>query len=199
MIGVLIIVFFYFYSRPIPWASRSHGILVPWATTCRPFREPCPSLRMHVVDLFQDHCESSVYRLCPKLTRQHVDLTAFWAMKVNLAAQVFSKTVGKALSYAYGDSVRESAKFVMTMNRWFDLMNTKSLYEGIHKRNEDLYPFSDPNDERLQWLENGFIQYFEEWEHSVANRRGPYLELSLQPVPLLLALDSCCPKVLSLC
>ena len=45
MIGVLIIVFFYFYSRPIPWASRSHGILVPWATTCRPFREPCPSLR----------------------------------------------------------------------------------------------------------------------------------------------------------
>ena len=139
---------------------------------------------MHIVDLFQDHCESSVYRLCPKLTRQHVDLTAFSAMKVNLAAQVFSKTVGKALSYAYGDSVRESAKFVMTMNRWFDLMNTKSLYEGIHKRNEDLYPFSDPNDERLQWLENGFIQYFEEWEHSVANRRGPYLASDRQKMLL---------------
>ena len=60
---------------------------------------------MHIVNLFQDHGENSVYRLCPKLTRQHVDLTAFSAMKVNLAAQVFSKTVGLALSYAYGNII----------------------------------------------------------------------------------------------
>ena len=90
---------------------------------------------MHIVDPFQDYCESPVYRLCPK---QHVDLTVISAMKVNLAAQVFSKTDGRALSYAYCDVVGESAQFVMIMNRWFDLMNTKSLYEGIHLRNEDL-------------------------------------------------------------
>ena len=129
---------------------------------------------MHIVDLFQDHCENSVYRLCPKLTRQHVDLTAFSAMKVNLAAQVFSKTVGLALSYAYGDMVSESAQFVLHMNRWFDLMNTKSLYECVQKRNDDLSPFADPTDERLHWLETAFIQYFDEWEQSVANRQGPF-------------------------
>ena len=122
---------------------------------------------MHIVNLYQDHCEGKMFRLCPKLSRQHIDLTAFSAMKVNLAAQVFSKTVGSALSFAYGDAVEETAKFVLLLNRWFDMMNTKNLNEGRQKRNPDLEPFTDINDIRLQWLENDFLQYFDEWERYV--------------------------------
>ena len=50
-------------------------------------------------------------------------------------------------------------------------MNTKSLYEDVQKHNDDLSPFSDPTDERLHLLENAFIQYFDEWEDSVSQRK----------------------------
>ena len=122
---------------------------------------------MHVVDLYQDYCEGAVFRLCPILTRNHIDLTAFSAMKVNLAAQVFSQTVESALSYAYRDAVEETAKFILIMNKWFDLMSTKNLNETRQKRNPELEPFSDVNDIRLDWLENDFLAYFDEWERSV--------------------------------
>ena len=122
---------------------------------------------MHIVDLYQDHCEGAVFRLCPKLTRNHIDLTAFSAMKVNLAAQVFSQTVGSALTFAYGDAVEETAKFILKMNKWFDIMNTKNLNEARQKRNPELEPFSDVNDVRLEWLENDFLAYFDEWERAV--------------------------------
>ena len=72
---------------------------------------------MHIVNLYQDHCEGTVYRLCHKLSRKNIDLTAFSAMKVSLAAQVFSKTVGWALSYTYSDAVVETSKFVLLMNK----------------------------------------------------------------------------------
>ena len=124
---------------------------------------------MHIVNLYQDHCEGTVYRLCPKLSRKHIDITAFSAMKVSLAAQVFSKSVGLALSYAYGDAVVETSKFVLLMNKWFDIMNTKHLTEARQKRNPDLEPFTNVNDVRLQWLQNEFLTYFDGWERYVNN------------------------------
>ena len=124
---------------------------------------------MHIVNLYQDHCEGTVYRLCPKLSRKHIDLTAFSAMKVSLAAQVFSKSVGLALSYAYGDAVVETSKFVLLMNKWFYIINTKHLTEARQKRNPDLEPFTDVNDVRLQWLQNEFLTYFDGWERYVNN------------------------------
>ena len=121
---------------------------------------------MHAVDLYQDHCQGAIFRLCPKLTRIHIDLTAFSAMKVNLATQVFSQTVGSAL-YAYVDAVEETAKFILIMNKWFDLMNTKNLNEARQKGNPELGPFNDAGDIRLDWLVNEFLAYFGEWERNV--------------------------------
>ena len=46
--------------------------------------------------IFEEHCMGA-YRLCPKLTPSHVYLTAFSRMKVNLAAQVLSSTVGNSI------------------------------------------------------------------------------------------------------
>ena len=41
--------------------------------------------------------------MCPKLTRSHIDLTAYSCMKVRLAAQVLSDTVAFALCQLRGD------------------------------------------------------------------------------------------------
>lgn len=67
---------------------------------------------MQIVRLFEEHCEMQIYTPCPKLTRSHVDLTAFSYMKVNLAAEILSSTVANALELYYDDSVQETVKFI---------------------------------------------------------------------------------------
>jgi hypothetical protein len=56
------------------------------------------------VQLFQDCCVKSEYKYCPKLTRDHLFLTAFSRMRVGLAAEVLSSTVANALEHLHGDA-----------------------------------------------------------------------------------------------
>lgn len=37
------------------------------------------------------------------------------------------------------------------------------MFEGRNKRNPNLNPFTDPNDERLSWLTENFIGNIDEW------------------------------------
>ena len=104
---------------------------------------------MHVVRLFEEHCEKSEFKLCPKLTRNHIDLTSFSKMRVSLAANVLSSTVANALDLKYGSSVSATVKFVRLMNKWFDIVNVKHIREGRNSRNPDLMPFTDINDPRI--------------------------------------------------
>ena len=128
---------------------------------------------MHVVDLYRDYC-TGLYRLCPKLSQAHITLTSFSIMNVRLAAQVLSSTVANALELRYGDYVSETVLFIKNMNKFFDILNVKNLTESIHKRNENLAPFRDINDARLDWLTTDFLDYFTEWSNIVENREGEY-------------------------
>ena len=49
-------------------------------------------------------------------------------------------------------------------------MNTRNLHEGQNSGNHDLDPYTDCDDERLQYLEGEFLDYFEEWEKFVQER-----------------------------
>ena len=138
---------------------------------------------MHIVKLFEEHCEG-VDSLVTKLTRQHVDLTSFSQMNVNLAAQVLSDSVAHALRFNYGDRFRETAKLCEMMNKWFDLMNTRNLQEGIWNRNPNLEPYKSVNDPRLVWLETTFLKYLDDWELSVSNRRGNFSKKQLNQMQL---------------
>ncbi|XP_033730198.1 LOW QUALITY PROTEIN: uncharacterized protein LOC117319517 [Pecten maximus] len=80
---------------------------------------------LHILKLYEEHCELSLYSPCPKLTRAHVDMTAFGCMKVNLAAQVLSSSVGNALEELYGDSVNETVAFIRNFNKFFDCLNVR--------------------------------------------------------------------------
>jgi hypothetical protein len=129
----------------------------------------------HIMQLFDEHCSiNSEFSLCPKLTKNHVKLTSFSKMRVNLAAQVLSATVANALEHVYGENVKCTVDFIRTMNKWFDIMNVKNLFEGQRRRNPDLAPFTNSADERLVWLENDFLEYLKAWKDAVNNRPGPY-------------------------
>lgn len=52
--------------------------------------------------------QSSEFRLCPKLTRAHIELTSFSKIKVSLAAQTLSSSVANGLEMMYGDTVQRT-------------------------------------------------------------------------------------------
>ena len=68
----------------------------------------------------------------------------------------------------------ETATFIRHMNKWFDCLNTRHLYEGKDRLNQNASPFTDPEDPRLTYLSETFLGYFEEWKTSVDNRLGRY-------------------------
>ena len=128
---------------------------------------------MHVVDLFKEHC-NGVYRLCPKLTKQHVNLTSYGYMKVNLAAQVLSTTVANALELVYKENTLETVKFIRHMNKFFDIMNTRNFKEASKKKNDNLKPFTAVDDPRLAYLTEEFLPYFTDWQREVEARPGNF-------------------------
>ena len=58
------------------------------------------TFRGGTLSLFEEHCQGA-FKLCNKVTEEHVCLAPFTVMKVNLAAQVFSNNTACA-----GDTVR---------------------------------------------------------------------------------------------
>ena len=104
---------------------------------------------MYHADLDQD-----LHQL-PKLTVDHIYLTSFSKMKVCLAAQVLSNTVGTALRRHYPDGEgEETAKFCEMLNKSIDCLNIRSTTEHTRKRNECLAPYSSLDDWRFAWLQN---------------------------------------------
>jgi hypothetical protein len=71
----------------------------------------------HIAQLYHADMEQSLYQL-PKLTPEHINLTSFSKMKVNLAVQVLSQTVALALRRQFPDGeADETAKFCEMVNR----------------------------------------------------------------------------------
>lgn len=139
---------------------------------------------MHVVRLFEEQCEQSLYKPCPKLTRGHTDLTAYSCMKVSLAVQILSGTVANALEEFYVENVSETAHFIRTFNKFFDCLNVRNLLEERNKRNPDLNPYRNVNDTRLAWLRNYLLEYIKEWEICVETRDGELTAAQRAAMPL---------------
>lgn len=63
--------------------------------------------------------------------------------------QVLSKTVADGLKYDNKPETRETERFVRTFDKFFDLLNVRSLKEGTLKRKPDLLPYRKNTDHRL--------------------------------------------------
>uniref|UniRef100_A0A1X7VXJ4 Transposable element P transposase-like GTP-binding insertion domain-containing protein n=1 Tax=Amphimedon queenslandica TaxID=400682 RepID=A0A1X7VXJ4_AMPQE len=90
-------------------------------------------------------------------------------MRVDLAAQVLSQSVGKAIYLTGGTQVVETSRFVLIFDKWFDLLNVRS-FKGVQSRKPFLYPYRNGQDRRLEWLEKTFLPYLNEWRTSVEGR-----------------------------
>jgi hypothetical protein len=127
----------------------------------------------HVADLFYSDQDFSLHTL-PKLTLDHITLTSFSKMKVKLAVQVLSKSVAIALQESGKEDVVGTAKFCEMMNSFFDCTNVRSLNEGTRKNNSFIVPYESPEDARLTWLKDVFLNYLERWKESILAREGGY-------------------------
>ena len=108
--------------------------------------------------------------------------------------QVLSESVSKALMLTGGSEAQETARLVLYMDKFFDGMNVTNFTTGIHQRKSFQLPYRSATDFRLkvilqyithpcimcisicvlcvQWLEEEFLSYLEEWKGSVAGRPG---------------------------
>lgn len=94
-----------------------------------------------------------------KLTHKHLYPAGYEKMKVNLAAQVLSRSV------AVNVKNEELKKFLLLMNTFFDICNsTLTSHKPASK------PFTKSNDARITWLKDVFINYLENWELFVTNQ-----------------------------
>ena len=47
------------------------------------------------------------------------------------------------------------------MDSFFDFLNVRNKEEQKLKRKSNLRPYSDPDDERFEWMKKDFIEYLE--------------------------------------
>ena len=130
----------------------------------------------HVVQCYQKDCAMQVRRL-PKISRDHIYLTSFSKMRVNLAAQVMSETVSKVMQSYCSNVASETAHFIGLVDKFFDCFNSRSLTEAEYKRKPFLAPFKDANDARFEFLENEFLKYLKDWKAATASRKGSFSKL----------------------
>ena len=127
---------------------RNNGMWVTW---------------LQLIDAFENDVNSSNasgLRLLHKLTADHIFLNPYLRMRVYLAAQVFSNRVAHAITEQGKPGTEETVKFVKHMNDFFDCLNANR----INTRFEFKSVYRTQSDERLHWLENDFLKYFQDWK-----------------------------------
>eukprot|EP00111_Clytia_hemisphaerica_P014608 TCONS_00043030-protein len=112
--------------------------------------------------------------MSPKLTTDHIMLTSYPKMRVYLAAQILSDSVGKTLRDFGPKAARSTAEFCLKFDQFFDCFNVRNTEEG----NLNIKPFLDPYrkdnlTDRFDFLDN-FLEDLSEWKESVDTRQGDF-------------------------
>ena len=92
---------------------------------------------------------------------------------MKLAIQVLSRTVSTWLLECDDPSVVGTAMFCQMINDFFDCCNVRSTTEHEQKRNEWIKPYESA-DERLVWMKDTFMKYFDAWKESIGQREGTF-------------------------
>ena len=122
----------------------------------------------HITQIYDEQLQSGL-KLAPKLSSDHMYLTPYSVMRVNLAVQVLSETVGNVLKQFGPAEAAGTSKFCLMMDKFFDCLNVRNTVEHEHKRKPFLKPYVSVDDERFTWLDN-FLDYFRLWKESIEER-----------------------------
>ena len=60
------------------------------------------------------------------------------------------------------------------MDTFFNIMNIRDVNSHKFDLKPSLIPFSSINDPRFSWLRNVFLQYLDDWLHSIEHREGNF-------------------------
>ncbi|XP_072042699.1 uncharacterized protein [Amphiura filiformis] len=100
-------------------------------------------------------------RMLHKIHHEHLHLSPSLRMRVYMAAQVLSGTVANAMEEMKKPEFQSTIKFIRMFNRFFDYLNV-SAFDSTR---EEKKPYRTPDDPRLQWLTDNFLNFLYEWQH----------------------------------
>lgn len=163
----------FFFSDPPHLIKTTRNC---WSSKCRTlWKDGCYIAWQHLIDLYErDKGKATGLAMATKLKFEHIHLTSFAKMRVDLAAQVLSETVSNALAKTGGSEAAETARFVELFDKFFDLLNVSNFTNGTRKRKNFQHPYRHSDDFRLGWVEDVFLPYLVNWEKSVDARQGEY-------------------------
>ena len=118
----------------------------------------------HIARISYEDLESGL-----KLTSDHINLTSYSVMRVNLAGQVLSETVGNVLNNFGPEEAAGTGKFCLMMDKFFDCLNVRNTKEHITKRKCFLKPYESIDDVKFAWLDE-LLNYFKLWKDSIEER-----------------------------
>lgn len=101
----------------------------------------------HIAQLFYQDIDNGL-KLLPKLTYDHINLSSYSVMRVNLAVQVLSASVAAVLQSFGPQEAAATSKFCAMVDSFFDCLNVRSLREHETKRKPFLVPYRSTDDER---------------------------------------------------
>ena len=116
----------------------------------------------------------SPLKVLPKITYDHIILTPYLVMSVDLAAQILSSTMTSILNHHVENELSHTSKYFDIIDQFFDCMNVRIVSEHIRKRKNKVAPYTAVDDERLNWLLNVFLSYFDKWNFSIENRGNTF-------------------------
>ena len=103
-------------------------------------------------------------------------------MNVSMAAEVLSNSEANILRTYYPPppppppETHGTAMLCELMDQFFDYTNVRNQLEGTKKLKPFLVPYRYVNDERFYWLGSVFLDYFHDWNVSIANRPGNFTQ-----------------------
>ena len=104
-------------------------------------------LWQHITEIFYQDVDNGL-KLLPRLSYEHVNLTPYSVMRVNLAAQVLSASVAAVLKTFGPPETAATAKLCEMVDSFFDCLNVRSTTEHQRKRKPFLAPYTSVGDER---------------------------------------------------
>ncbi|KAH6933476.1 hypothetical protein HPB50_015424 [Hyalomma asiaticum] len=124
--------------------------------------------------------QARAFKLVRCLTKKHLWPSNFEKMSVSRAVAIFCPQVttvlrflqkhGQQLGFHGFEDCLPTIEFMELIHKWFTLHNIKSTSLFWRTRDALKMPFYGPDDERLTWLENEFLTYFESWKENTTHK-----------------------------
>ena len=127
----------------------------------------------YIIQIYNEDQENGL-KILPRITSDHVKLTSYSVMRVNVATQVLSSTMSSMLTQLGPAEASATAEYCKMIDQFFDCLNVRSLEEHLRKRKPLLAPFTSIEGNCFQFLENEFLGYFRDYKEIIENRQGEF-------------------------